>query len=154
MPIVSLGRAEPSVLIIDDHRTTCRIVRGMLNQMGIRRDVRDGSGENVLELLQDHSPDLVILDWFLGEITGGHVLRLIRRLDEGRSTLTPVVVMTALPRLSIVREVARAGRALCLAKPFSPAELSKRVLALLDEDVAGHRGSRELPLAESLLTPI
>ncbi len=153
MPIVSMGRAEPSVLIIDDHKTTCRIVRGMLNQMGIRRDVQEASAENALELLLERLPDLVIADWHLGEITGSQVLRLIRELDGTRGSLTPIIVMTALPRLSVVREVARVGKALCLVKPFSPNELSKRIQALLAPGDGVAAAGSDIPAAASLLRP-
>jgi DNA-binding response OmpR family regulator len=147
--MIKLNRAEPSIVIIDDHATTCRIVRDMLHQMGIRRHVCEASVDSALETLSKGLPELVIVDWYLGKITGREVIQFVRRLDIARGSVTRIIVMTALPRPSIVREVAQAGEALCLAKPFSTAELSKRVLSLFARDAMTPLAHYDVSVASS-----
>jgi DNA-binding response OmpR family regulator len=88
-------------------------------------------GEQALALAREHKPRLAVLDIGMPGLDGLEVLAAIRA-DEGlRGTL--VLLLTAKAQESDVRRGYESGADAYVKKPFSPAELSTRVRALLDE---------------------
>jgi DNA-binding response OmpR family regulator len=93
-----------------------------------------GTGKALLEHLQNHVPDLVILDYALPDINGADLcakMKKVRRLAN-----VPVILVTAAHKLELVRGVATAVRAdLVLAKPLGDKHLREQVLKLLKPSV-------------------
>jgi DNA-binding response OmpR family regulator len=59
-----------SALVIDESLYIPRIVRDMLMRTGIRRVQEAPDGAEGLSVLVEGRPDLIILDWDLGILTG------------------------------------------------------------------------------------
>jgi CheY-like chemotaxis protein len=93
--------------------------------------VRDfGTGRGVLEYLQGHSPDLLILDYDLPDLNGADLCARIKKVK--RLANVPVVVLCGLHQVAVVREIAAVVRAdLVLAKPLGDKALRQQVLRLL-----------------------
>jgi CheY-like chemotaxis protein len=89
-----------------------------------------GTGKALLEHLQNHVPDLVILDYALPDINGADLCAKMRKVK--RLAKVPVILVTAAHKLELVRGVAAAVRAdLVLAKPLGDKHLRENVLKLL-----------------------
>lgn len=87
------------------------------------------SGEGALRLVQDLSPDAVLLDWMLEDLSG---LEVCRRLRQNPSTNTiPIIMLTA--RIDENDRLRGFGVGVddYVTKPFSPRELIARVQAAL-----------------------
>ena len=116
------------LLIEDDHRLA-QMVGEYLMQSGfqIRHAATGGEG---LKELQEHKPDMVLLDLMLPDMDGLEVCRRIRNLppDSGQ---TPVLMLTAKgdPMDRIVG--LELGADDYLPKPFEPRELLARIRAVL-----------------------
>ena len=116
------------LLIEDDHRLA-QMVGEYLVQSGF--SVRHApTGAQGLELLQQHTPDMVLLDLMLPDMDGLEVCRRIRSLPSSLGQ-TPVLMLTAKgdPMDRIVG--LELGADDYLPKPFEPRELLARIRAVL-----------------------
>src|SRR5205085_9974926 len=86
-------------------------------------------GEEALLLAAEDVPDLVILDWMIGGISG---LEVCRRLRRGAETANvPIIMLTARGEEADRIRGLETGADDYVTKPFSPAELVARVGAVL-----------------------
>lgn len=120
--------ARPVVLIVEDEPAQVEVLRYNLEKEGFRAIVA-GDGEEALLLAREETPDLVILDWMLPELSGVEVCRRIRRLpDIGR---TPIIMVTARGEEADRVRGLDTGADDYVTKPFSPVELIARMRALM-----------------------
>jgi DNA-binding response OmpR family regulator len=122
--------SEPLILVADDDEDILLLVTTRLRRDGF--DVVSASdGEKALALAREHKPTLAVLDIGMPGLDGLEVLAEIRADESLRGTL--VLLLTAKAQESDVRRGYDSGADAYVKKPFSPAELSTRVRALLDE---------------------
>jgi DNA-binding response OmpR family regulator len=122
--------SEPLILVADDDEDILLLVTTRLRRDGFNV-VSASNGDEALTLAREHKPRLAVLDIGMPGLDGLEVLAEIRA-DEGlRGTL--VLLLTAKAQESDVRRGYESGADAYVKKPFSPAELSTRVRALLDE---------------------
>ena len=116
-----------SVLVVDESLYTRRIVRDMLQRVGIRRVQEATDGAEALGMLVEVRPDLVILDWDLAILTGEEVIRLVRDAETSPAPTVPLILMLSQPRKDRVERAVRLGVNEIIAKPFSPKTLWSRL---------------------------
>jgi two-component system response regulator MprA len=118
--------AEPArVLVVDDERALRELLQYGLERAGFSvRSVAEGSA--AFPLLEDWTPDVIVLDVMLPGKDGLELLPEIRRL-----TTAPVVMLTA--RTEVSEKVAgfSAGADDYVGKPFDLEELVARIRTLL-----------------------
>lgn len=114
-----------TVLVIEDDRNTADLVALYLKREGFRTLVAV-DGESGLALAHKHQPQLVILDLMLPMLDGWEVCRRLRERSN-----VPVIMLTA--RGEEIDRVAglTLGADDYVVKPFSPRELTARVMAVL-----------------------
>ncbi len=122
---MGLGR---TVLVVDDEADLLFTV-GLALELAGYAVLKATTGEEALDVVAEHSPDVVVLDLRLPGIDGWEVLR---RLGEGsEGPRMPVVVLSAqVDSVTAARAVDLGCRAY-LAKPFRPAELARVVDGVL-----------------------
>ncbi len=122
--------STPQLLMIEDDARLAQMVGEYLTQSGFGVRARRSTARAGLELLQQHSPDLVILDLMLPDTDGLEVCRRIRALP-GALAKVSVLMLTAkgdpMDRI-IGLEI---GADDYLPKPFEPRELLARIRAVL-----------------------
>ena len=117
------------ILVVDDDRDICALVRFKLEQQG--HDVLVAhDGDAGLALAIDDDPDLVVLDWMTPRRTGIEVCSALRA-HETRSRV-PIILLTAKAQEADVERGFAAGADDYIVKPFSPRELARRIDAVLD----------------------
>jgi len=119
--------AEPLVLIVDDEQGLLELFAAMVRPLGCRVELAQG-GQQAITMLDEQTPDLLILDLAMPGVTGYDVLRHVKevpRLDAMR-----VMVLTATgPRAAPTTMDPRID---CWSsKPISPREFRQMVAALL-----------------------
>ena len=121
--------STPQLLMIEDDTRLAKMVGEYLTQSGFGFH-HAADGASGLEQLQQHSPDLVILDLMLPDTDGLEVCRRIRALPGGLAKVS-VLMLTAkgdpMDRI-IGLEI---GADDYLPKPFEPRELLARIRAVL-----------------------
>lgn len=117
--------ARPALLIVDDDRELCSLLVEYLVPEGFVVELLS-NGMAALERLAQSTPDLVVLDVMLPELSGFEVLRRIRA-----TSAVPVIMLTARGE-EVDRVVGlEMGADDYLPKPFSPRELVARIKAVL-----------------------
>ena len=117
-----------SILVVEDEEPIQILLSYNLESEGYR--VRHtAEGEEVMQLVTDERPDLIVLDWMLPGISGIEVCRLLRAKPEMRDI--PVIMLTARSEeAERVRGLAT-GADDYMVKPFSVPELLARILSLI-----------------------
>lgn len=113
------------VLVIDDDETLAELVRLSLPEMGLSVH-KATSGEQGLVLHDELVPDLVTLDVLMPDIDGWEVCRRLRE-----TSTVPIMFLTVMAGEEEVVRGLSEGADDYLTKPFTPAELRARVVALL-----------------------
>ncbi|HEY9698388.1 MAG TPA: response regulator [Trichocoleus sp.] len=86
---------QPSytILVVDDNPTNIQVLFDVLNESGYEVAVAK-SGESALDRLQNHLPDLILLDVMMPGIDGFEACRRIKANEQTRDI--PIIFMTAL----------------------------------------------------------
>jgi DNA-binding response OmpR family regulator len=113
------------ILVVEDEEVIRETLRFNLVREGYQVSLA-GNGIEALEKARELRPDLIVLDLMLPELGGLEVCRILRQ-----ETTTPVLVLSA--RDSELDKIVglRVGADDYMTKPFSLAELTARVMALL-----------------------
>jgi DNA-binding response OmpR family regulator len=123
--------SESLVLVADDDDDILLLVTTRLRRDGFNV-LSASSGDQALALAREHKPALAVLDIGMPGLDGLEVLAEIRADESLRGTL--VLLLTAKAQESDVRRGYESGADAYIKKPFSPADLSARVRALLDQE--------------------
>ena len=115
----------PRVLVVDDDPRVLRAVRDILSNAGYDPLVTGNPGE-VAHLVEEHSPDLILLDIMLPGSDGISLMREVLG-DYG----VPVIFLSANGQDDVIADAFGAGAVDYVVKPFSPTELAARVRAAL-----------------------
>lgn len=113
------------ILIVEDDDDTAEVVCTLLEDAGYITVAVD-RGETALSEIAALSPDLVLLDINLPDISGLEVLRAVRT-----HSFMPMIILSGFGKDRDRVAALEAGADDYLSKPFSPEELIARVRALL-----------------------
>ena len=102
-----------TIVIIDDEFSLADILVASLSDLGFRAHSA-GNGLQGLELMAEHPPHLVLLDYMMPLLDGPGVLRAMR--ENERLATVPVVMMSALPETTVATRCS--GFAAFMRKPF------------------------------------
>jgi two-component system, NarL family, response regulator LiaR len=111
-----------SVLLVDDHKLVRQGVRAFLSTLPDIEVVGEAaSGEEALILLQNHVPDVVLMDLIMpGGMDGVEATRQVRRA----SPRTQVIVLTSYHEDEHIFPALRAGALSYVLKDIGPLELA------------------------------
>ena len=118
----------PSILVVDDEEKNIKLIKGMLMKENYNFNGCP-NGEEALKFLQDHKPDLILLDILMPGIDGFELCRMLKKNASTR--MIPVVMVTALKEREDRKKALDAGAEDFLIKPLDQFELIARVKSLL-----------------------
>ena len=117
-----------NILIADDEPNQLELMSFNLSNAGYSI-IRATNGKEAIELIENHSPDLIILDWMMPKVSGIDVCRTLRSRSETKQI--PIIILSARSEDSDKSLGLDTGADDYISKPFSPKELISRVKALL-----------------------
>jgi two-component system chemotaxis response regulator CheY len=104
------------ILIVDDSRAMRMIVARTLKQTGRRAKVSEAAnGLEALAAIREDTPDLVLSDWNMPEMTGIELLRTLR----GEGIRVPFGFVTSETTAEMREQAILAGAMFLIAKPFT-----------------------------------
>lgn len=123
-----MTREKIKVAVADDNRDFAEIMREFLQQqpdidlVGVAYN-----GEEILSVLREKKPDVLILDIIMPHLDGIGVLERINASSEKRPK---VIVLTALGQESVTQRVVELGADYYILKPFNMEVLMSRIRQL------------------------
>jgi signal transduction histidine kinase len=116
-----------SLLYVEDNLSNIRLVERILADRPGVHLVTAMQGRLALDLARQHTPDLVLLDLNLPDLSGAEVLQRLQA--EPATASTPVIVLSADATPGQIRRLLDAGAAEYLTKPLDV----RRFLAVIDD---------------------
>ena len=124
LPVASASK----ILVVDDSRTQLDWLVQVLEKEGYAVQTAL-DGKDAIRKVRTESPDLVLLDMVLPDMSGLEVLRLIKPADEQQ--FLPVIIQSAKSDIDSKVEGLRIGAHDFLVKPFAEQELVARCANML-----------------------
>ena len=109
-----------TVLVVDDNEDCLLLVHRMLDVPGFRV-LSANSGGDAIEILQEESPDIMLLDVMMPGMTGFEVLTALR--ESARHYALPVIMVTASTNDNDVMTAYKSGSDYFINKPFTADQL-------------------------------
>ncbi|HSD39826.1 MAG TPA: diguanylate cyclase [Rhodocyclaceae bacterium] len=144
-PLTFKAKEEPyRVLILDDSPTVLASIRKTLNQFPSIHTQALREPEQILNVMGEFSPDVLLLDFHMNGCNGLEVAKIIRQNKTFESV--PIVYLTAETSEHVQIEAMRHGGDDFLTKPISQAQLVNTVISKAER----YRGLRKLMVEDSL----
>jgi len=120
---------ELRVLIVDDSFTSRRIMRQMLERMGIEQFSEAENGREAIELIETEFFDLIVTDYNMPEVDGEQLSQFIRNQSTQQSV--PVLMVTSETDTSRLAGIAQSGVSAVFDKPFTVETLRETIQRVL-----------------------
>ena len=121
---------QRTIMVVDDNPDIITIVKTILEGKGYYV-LSASSGQELLNLLADRKPDLIILDIMMPEMDGLEVLGRLKAVTETASI--PVILLTAKVQYEDVLGGYKLGADYYITKPFTSTQLVNGINLLLGE---------------------
>ncbi len=132
-----MNRTTPSVLVVEDEAAQREVLAYNLEAQGFRVTQAD-NGEEALLLVAEETPDLIVLDWMLPNVSGIEVCRRLKSRPETKGV--PIIMLSARSEeVDLVRGL-ETGADDYVVKPYSVGELMARVRTQLRRTRPGSQG--------------
>jgi len=120
--------AKEHILLVDDEKDILELLNYNLSQQGYKvTEVM--TGEEALQKVRNHKPDLIVLDLMLPGIDGLDVCRILTT-DKETNTI-PIIMLTARGEEADIVTGLELGADDYITKPFSPRILLARIRAVI-----------------------
>jgi diguanylate cyclase (GGDEF)-like protein len=114
-----------TILMVDDDPVMLIAVEAFLDEVGYGSFVKTSKPKDTLALIEEHQPDVVLLDLMMPEVSGFEVLSSIRAVEQHR--YLPVIVLSGESEPAARLHALELGATDFLTKPVDPSELQLRV---------------------------
>jgi len=117
------NKSRDLILVVDDQPINLKVIASVLgNEYALSIA---NSGPNALKILENNTPDLILLDIMMPDMDGFEVCQLIK--SNERIKHIPVIFLTAKTDIDDVVKGFQCGAVDYIAKPFSSTEVKARV---------------------------
>jgi len=119
---------KPYILIAEDELAVCELLRYNLEREDYEVAIAN-DGDEALLLIDERTPDLLLLDWMLPQVAGIEVCRRLRNRPETKNL--PIIMLTARGEETDRIRGLDTGADDYVIKPFSTTELMARIRAVM-----------------------
>lgn len=118
------------VLVVDDATFVRDMVKRTVRQLLPGVELYEATdGERAVAVIKSKAPDLILSDWEMPEMSGDDLLRWVR--GQPQSADTPFIMITSRGDRNHVIAAVSAGVSDYLSKPFTPEELTNKIVKQL-----------------------
>lgn len=115
------------ILIVDDSRTSRKILRGILEDFGHEVIAEAVNGEDGVEKFKETKPDITTMDITMPVMDGLEALKQIRNYQKDAK----IIMVTAAGQKTKMIDAVRYGAAEFLAKPYDAEQVIELINKLL-----------------------
>jgi putative two-component system response regulator len=123
--VIRQANKQARIMIVDDEPLNVMTFKQHLKQEGYTKFITTSNATEVLRLVREESPDVVLLDINMPEVNGLDIM-LVMGLDPALQHI-PVLVLTATTDPQVRKKALNLGASDFLSKPIEPDELLPRV---------------------------
>ena len=120
-----------SILVVIEQTFLRNIVRDILRGVGITQIYIAGSGEEGIAQVMAWKPDLIFIQWNMGDMQGPDFARWVRTSPESVNQETSIIMLTSNCSRESVSLARDAGITELIAKPVVPEQLLSRLQSAL-----------------------
>ncbi len=113
------------IMMVDDEPLTMDVVKMLLEDVGYRKFILVEDSVQAMLQLEEHRPDVLLLDVVMPKVSGFDVLRELRSHPE--FSHLPVIILTSSADAETKLQALELGATDFLGKPVDPSELALRV---------------------------
>jgi two-component system chemotaxis response regulator CheY len=117
---------------VDDNVHMLNIVKTILRGFGAVHVFEAKATDEAIYRLRHDSVDIVVLDYLMGDEDGVAFLKKLRHEADSPSPFVPVIMLTAHSERARVEAARDAGVSEFCTKPVTPAEMIRKVAAVID----------------------
>jgi excisionase family DNA binding protein len=129
IPLESLDSGKRKILIVDDDEEIVELLTDVLLRDGRFEVESANSGYQAGMKTQQFRPDLILLDYMLGDINGDVVCRTIKSNNEFANT--KIIIISGVIRQDEIQGLLNAGAEDFVKKPFNISELTDKIASTL-----------------------
>src|SRR5215213_453081 len=119
---------QSTVLIVDDNPQNVELLQAFLEALPVKL-ITAADGVEALEKVQQHNPDLILLDIMMPRMSGFQVCRKVK--GDPNTKDIQILMVTALNELGDIEQASECGTDDFVSKPVNKFELLTRVKSLL-----------------------
>jgi two-component system chemotaxis response regulator CheY len=143
---MNISKRNRKILVVEDERFMRTLLVQSLHSLGYSQVREAKNAETALARLEHWNVDLIITDVEMGELSGLDMIRVIRNGTTPLADETPIIVVTGLSELSVLKEAVDLNVQGFLTKPTSQRLLQEKVeRALTNSDSLNLHHSRPIP---------
>lgn len=131
-------------LVVDDNAYARAGAAASLRKLGLKHVVETPTAPEALLTLMAEPFDLLLMDWYMPDMNGASLLRILRDPRFGKHGRLATLMMTAYPSKEVFGQARELGISDVLAKPIETAQLA----ALIQK----HLGGWSLPEEDEIKT--
>jgi CheY-like chemotaxis protein len=113
------------VLVVEDDRSIQMVLELVLSRVSKCQVVVASDGPQGLAMIQEHKPDVVLLDLMLPGMDGFEICQRAKADEKTRHI--PIIFLTAQPQPSAVARAMALGAAGYIVKPFDPIRIIDQI---------------------------
>jgi two-component system cell cycle response regulator DivK len=117
------------ILIVEDNELNMKLFNDLLQAHGYET-IQTMDGRDVLQIVRDQMPDLIVMDIQLPEISGLEVTKMLKADDTLKSI--PVIAVTAFAMKGDEEKIREGGCEGYLAKPISVPSFLETIASFLN----------------------
>ena len=129
---MGLDLGKLTILLVEDTIPMQKLLHSVLDILGVGRILMAKDGEQGFQIFQNAKPDIVITDWLMDNIDGLEMIEKIRTDKNSVNPLVPIILMTGYSARNRVTSARDIGVTEFLVKPFTAADLSKRIAHVIN----------------------
>jgi diguanylate cyclase (GGDEF)-like protein len=120
---------ETSIIVVDDAKFTCEMIRRVLQGAGFH-DIRTAhSGVEAMEMMRQRKVNILVADWLMPEMDGLELTQRVRQFDEENNHYTYVILLTAKDDAESLAEAFSKGVDDFISKSHDSTQLLARISA-------------------------
>jgi excisionase family DNA binding protein len=129
IPLDNLDSGRKKVLVVDDDAEIVELISDILTRDGRFEIKTASSGYEAGMITQLFRPDLILLDYMLPDVNGNVVCQTIRNNPEFEST--KIIIVSGVIKQEEIDQLLKSGAQGFIKKPFSIAELTDKISAVM-----------------------
>jgi DNA-binding response OmpR family regulator len=136
-----------SVLFVDDEELLLDATKSFLERFGNMKVQTASSSKEALRVLMNNTFDALVIDYYLPEINGIELLKILRTKGD----TTPVIIFTGVGRENAAIEALNNGADFFLKKGESPSSEFRELVHMIDRAVERRFMGKSLGLAQKIM---